>query len=902
MKSYDQENYVESSLKETLELLRKYVSEEELGSHLNTLKSKIKSKSLDRYLIEIFPYTLSKRERVRIITLLGDIGSERAFSFLTQIIEKEKDAPLIRSAIFSLSNSDKLCGLEFLANKLTEKNSVFLREILISLSKNPLFFLTKTLEKLLANKDLDSSLKMQISITFGHRLTHSSFYFLFDRMKETFMNEPALFNATLLAAGRIAKKEDLENLQIFAKDERFFVRELLEYVTERVHSRENLSLDAVLKNLLEEEIFSATFKKLLTSLKVFQKEDVLKKFKTLENSNKNLETKAFIHLNYLEDSLSKDTFLFFKKNIETLSPLVLSYFIRFLNELEEKEKIEEVLDNLDVKKTLEILSAVGFKGSFSYLVKMLSQKKTSPQDQIEIINTLILQKTMGYILQDSLDSLAFLFFENLKKEKDESLRNRLLRALSEIGKAKNEHLSTVVKFFSAKQLNLGSYLVFLRALNSKESDEILSELLHNFIKSQNNASIRQVFKILIEDKKSLPASVFKIPKSLQTEFPLLLLKLLSDYPLEHFDSFIEEKLNSEYLDEVLLSLKAFQKRPIKNSWKKVCDLAENSSSEIIQLHALQAICTEGSQVEQKIALRLILSEKLPRETLLTVLRVLKPADGNQKENFIEEFEQAIEKKSIFTEDEEVEAAAFSLRDRMEAAAEGERKNLLSEEKTHVLDKKIIGELPAYSLFTANIKSVLRNAELTWERKDLFDSLVDKSTMVIEYTKSLELLIQQKIGGPLFKDPAKTNTALQQRLLLLGLSDDYTSTKKFLEILNCFDLFSEKNFPRHRAQGIVTSILGGHFSYEYHRILDSIRSWALMFLIFFRDFDSHEKSFKSLLKLNDSSHKNIIDLSYSLNNLQEIRNNAAHRGTLFNLARIESIRKETFSLLKKIHAL
>ena len=146
-------------------------------------------------------------------------------------------------------------------------------------------------------------------------------------------------------------------------------------------------------------------------------------------------------------------------------------------------------------------------------------------------------------------------------------------------------------------------------------------------------------------------------------------------------------------------------------------------------------------------------------------------------------------------------------------------------------------------------------------------------MVIEYTKSLELLIQQKIGGPLFKDPVKTNIALQERLLLLGLSDDYISTKKFLETLNCFDLFSEKNFPRHRAQGIVTSILGGHFSYEYHRVLDSIRSWALMFLIFFRDFDSHEKSFKSLLKLNDSSHKNIIDLSHSLNNLQEIRNNA-----------------------------
>ena len=902
MKSFNQENYVESSLKETLESLRKYVSEEELGSHLNSLKNKIKSKSLDRYLIEIFPYTLSKRERVRIISLLGDIGSERAFSFLTQIIQKGKEAPLIRNAIFSLSNSEKLCGLEFLANKLTEENSIFLREILISLSKNPLFFLTKTLEKLLANKALDSSLKMQIIITFGHRLTHSSFNFLFDRMKETFVNEPALFNATLLAAGRVAKKEDLESLQIFAKDDRFFVRELLEYVTERVHSLENLSLDAVLKNLLEEEVFSTTFKKLLTSLKTFQKEDILKKFKVLANSKKNLEAEAFIYLNFSEDTLSEETFVFFKKNTEALSPLVLSYFIRLLNELEEKEKIEEILENLNVKKILEILSQVGFRGSFSYLVKMLSQKRINPEDQIKIINTLLSQKLMGYILEDSLDNLAFLFFENLKKETTDSVRNRLLRAISEIGKAKNEHLNTVTKLFSEKKLNLGSYLVFLRALNSKESDEILSELLHNFIKSQNNASIKQVLKILIEDKKSLPASVFKIPNSLQTEFPILLLKLLSDYPLEHFDSFIEEKLNSEYLDEVLLSLKAFQKRPIKNSWEKVCDLAKNNPSEIIQLHALQVICIKGGQEEQKIAFHLILSEKLPRETLLAVLRVLQPADGNQKENFIEEFEQAIEKKSIFTEDEEIAAAAFSLRDRMEAVVEEKRKNPLSAEKTHVLDKKITDELPAYSFFTANIKSVLRNAELTWERKDLFDSLVDKSTMVIEYTKSLELLIQQKIGGPLFKNPIKTNVALQERLLLLGLSDDYTSTKKFLETLNCFDLFSEKNFPRHRAQGIVTSILGGHFSYEYHRILDSIRSWALMFLIFFRDFDSHEKSFKSLLKLNDSSHKNIIDLSHSLNNLQEIRNNAAHRGTLFNLARIESIRKETFSLLTKIHAL
>lgn len=899
MKSYDQENYVESSLKETLELLRKYVSEEEFGSHLDSLRNNIKAKSLDRYLIEIFPYTLSKREQTRIVSLLGEIGSERTFSFLTQLIQKEKDATLIKSAIYALSNSKKLCGLEFLANKLTEENSIFLREILISLSKNPLFFLKNSLEKLFSNKTLDSSLKMQIVITFGHRLTHSSFDFLLTEMKKNFLNEPALFNATLLAAGRVAKKEDLESLKFFAKDERFFVRELLEYVEERVQSREHLSLETVVKNLLDEEISSASFKKLLTSLKNFKKKDVLT---TLEKSNKNLEIEAFIHLNFLEDTFSEETFSFFKQNIKTLSALVLAYLIRFLNEQEQKEKIEEIFEQLHPEKILETLSQVGFRDSFFYLIKMFSQKNITSQEKIEIINTLLLQKTMGYINQDCLNNLAFLLFENLKKENNDSLRNRLLRALSEIGKANNEHLSIVTKLFSEKKINLGSYLVFLRSINSKDSDEILSELLHNFIKSQNSSSIRHVLKILIEDKKSLPASVFKIPNSLQTEFPILLLKLLSEYPLENFDSFIETKLNSNYLDEVLLSLKAFQKKPIKKLWPKVCDLAEKSASELIQLHALQVVCTKGSQEEQKTAFHLILNEKLSRETLLNVLRVLQPAHGNQKETFLEDFAQAIEKKSIFKEDEEIEAAAFSLRDRMAIAFEKGSKNPLLEEKKHILDEKIIRELPAYSFFTANIKSVLRNAELTWERKDLFDSLVDKSTMVIEYTKSLELLIQQKIGGPLFKDPLKTNTTLQERLLLLGLSDDYISTKKFLETLNCYDLFSEKTFPRHRAQGIVTSILGGHFSYEYHRVLDSIRSWALMFLIFFRDFNSKDKPFKSLLKLNDSSHKNIIDLSHSLNNLQEIRNNAAHRGTLFNLDRIESIRKETFNLLKKIHSL
>ena len=42
-----------------------------------------------------------------------------------------------------------------------------------------------------------------------------------------------------------------------------------------------------------------------------------------------------------------------------------------------------------------------------------------------------------------------------------------------------------------------------------------------------------------------------------------------------------------------------------------------------------------------------------------------------------------------------------------------------------------------------MKTVLRNAELTYKHTDLFDDRVDKSTMIVEYVKSIDILLQER---------------------------------------------------------------------------------------------------------------------------------------------------------------
>jgi hypothetical protein len=66
-----------------------------------------------------------------------------------------------------------------------------------------------------------------------------------------------------------------------------------------------------------------------------------------------------------------------------------------------------------------------------------------------------------------------------------------------------------------------------------------------------------------------------------------------------------------------------------------------------------------------------------------------------------------------------------------------------------IDASLRRDLPLFEVYSETLKTVLRNAELPFSHPEIFRDSVDKSTAIIEFVKSIDLLLQERIGGPLF---------------------------------------------------------------------------------------------------------------------------------------------------------
>jgi len=121
-------------------------------------------------------------------------------------------------------------------------------------------------------------------------------------------------------------------------------------------------------------------------------------------------------------------------------------------------------------------------------------------------------------------------------------------------------------------------------------------------------------------------------------------------------------------------------------------------------------------------------------------------------------------------------------------------------------------------------------------------------------------------------------------------------------LQCSSRFNPENFPYHKLMMINRSVLSGKIKKDQFRVLDGLRSWSVLLLLFGRKLTLGGKVYSPVLPVNDVPEISVIDIAYQLNYLQEIRNRAAHRGTLFRTDQLEMVRDYSFSLLKNFDLL
>jgi hypothetical protein len=98
--------------------------------------------------------------------------------------------------------------------------------------------------------------------------------------------------------------------------------------------------------------------------------------------------------------------------------------------------------------------------------------------------------------------------------------------------------------------------------------------------------------------------------------------------------------------------------------------------------------------------------------------------------------------------------------------------------------------------------------------------------------------------------------------------------------------------------VAQAIRSGKIVNERFKIIDGLRAWAVLLLIFARKVSAGGS--RPLIPVREATDDQVASFCKRLIALQEVRNPAAHRQTVSKLALLDETRGEALALLNQIH--
>lgn len=212
-----------------------------------------------------------------------------------------------------------------------------------------------------------------------------------------------------------------------------------------------------------------------------------------------------------------------------------------------------------------------------------------------------------------------------------------------------------------------------------------------------------------------------------------------------------------------------------------------------------------------------------------------------------------------------------------------------------LEKKLIH----YKFYDETAKSALRSAEVPFHHPEMFDRYIDKSVIILGYSKAIDIILEKQLGRKiLFPALEKRMFEFQNAIHSLGLNEDYPNGEKILKNLSLQKEFSAQSLPVHKMTLVASGILNTKIINEHFKILDGLRAWSVILLLFGRKSLALPKALVPFL--NDDT--TTVTVAKKLMWLQDIRNPLAHRQTIIDFKSLEEIRAEVFQILVLLNPL
>jgi hypothetical protein len=860
--------------------------------------SRIPGNDSPRVLMDSFRSCLWRETKIAIIRALGNTASLRTFEFLCEIAANTDDLPLSAESLLALGSSGMTLSCVYLNRVARHTGHPLQKEAIIALAMNSLFDAEAELLQILASATEVSPTVVQYAVLACAR-RHSSKSLTYIRSfleSREFESSGPIFNACVLALGMLGTKDDVAILRRLNTRYRFFADQLVNLAIQQIEERSSQRLRDLVTLFLAADSQDSRVDYAL-ALQSADYEHISKEV-SAAGGELTPDLEILLLMTRMGDPKVRQRFLSLIP-VLPVHKLTATAAWNFTISASANE-LSELNHLLRTAKPglLEMLPLEATVRDFDSLTS-----NSSADLQITLINAAAVQCQLSD-LNSARQSVVQSLLKIAREVDAEPVRLRAIRALGQLKADKPGIVADLVNMLRDTPGSYSSVYYALGAIGGEEANRYLQKRLKQLIANQSfQGEFSACLRAICDSKSLLEADIFaRLPDEVRKENEKQILRILTQQKLSDMQNLITEALSSKDHQKRLMGIAAAAVSQADNLLETVLEMVD-SPNQAIAGRALHAVCIGASvEIQHKLLERLFAQDR--RSPLLErCLQMLTIQSSGDYAPLVTLIDKWIKQQTAAGRRDSL-SSAIDLRDNIQlkltaSTTEVDSKPLDSGFQ-HSIDESLKSQLVRFDHLSETVKSVLRNAELTFGNPELFNERVDKSTVIVEFVKSIDLFLQEKLSTSLFLNPARESfTKLQSRVMYLQLDDETITTSKRIRDLQCTGHFDVDTFPHHKLLSLARLVSTGRILHDQYRAIDGLRAWALMLLVFGREYSYQNQMLPAILPIRDCRNRNICEIAAVLNRLQEVRNLAAHRGTMLQLSSLGEVRAESLRILNRL---
>lgn len=858
------------------------------------------SRDACRVLIEAYERSAWRETRIALLHALGRMGMERGFEVLVRVVADERDLALGAEAVLALGGSDSAAVGELLASLVAEGDAAHRREAIIALSRQS-WPSSRLLARALGRARSEGATGLVQYLVIGLGIVGSTDAW---PLVEGCLLEPdcppAVFNAALVAAGRLSDADGARRLEALDVRFRFFAQQLKGAALAHARVRARLSIEDAVE-AVRLAVGRDALREGLQLLASFPFQEAREAFAVLAE-DASAELRCAVRAALSDAAHVPDDLAFLGREAERLAPEAAATLAIALRELEGERALGLLHAELPAQASRALMARVREAAAVDRLSVVVASESEPNGARIDAVNALVAQARMvppraphAARIGEEVRLLA-------RRVASPEVRHRLIRALGQLQVGGDAALSDLGKHLRPGAAAFGSSAYALSLLGTDDASRVL---LARFATPsggpQAAAEVGQLLGALARMGALPPTSVLDGVTATGRRERLALLQILAHNRVSGHEALLLQSAGCADFTERLLAIAAARHNYAPPLREPLLAAFHGDTPSLAQ-RALDSLCVSGDAAVYAELLTWAFRPGAEAADALKVLRSVTVEPGAHSE-LVALLDAALRERPQVTTDPDVVAAAVHLRDLLDVGDGTTTAG--SGDGAHTLDAELAARLPGYPRYSEAAKSVLRNAELTVGRTDLFDDRVDKSTILIEYVKSIDLVLQEKIGATMFPPQGDGGDdvlkRMRSRIVQLGLDDDSRTAPALIELLRCGQDFRPEVLPVQKVVALCRAILTGRIERAPYRIIDGLRAWAMVLLVFGRELQSGGVTVEPVLGLHCTDDGLVSRLAADLNHLQHIRNEAAHRGTVRRMEDLTAARDLALKVLVELDA-